>query len=90
MNRFDNSTPRIACGIAAVAMTAMTLGLLVVVPTKMDSGSRDAVSLATAKAVTPAATEVAISPERIEVVGVREANVAAQSRNAAAKRKQQS
>ncbi|MBA3508147.1 MAG: hypothetical protein H0T80_20520 [Betaproteobacteria bacterium] len=90
MNRFDNSTPRTACGIAAVAMTAMTLGLLVVVPTKMDSGSRDAVSLATAKAVTLAATEVAISPACIDVVAVREPNVVVQTRNVASKRKQQS
>ena len=90
MNRFDPSTPRATFGIAAIAMTALTVGLLVVVPTKMDSGDVDTIPLATANALPPSATEVTISPARIDVVGVREANVAAQSRNTAAKRKQQS
>lgn len=90
MNRYENSTARTACGIAAIAMTAMTIGLLVVVPTKLDYGRMDVISLATAKAATPAATEVAISPARIDVVAVREPNVAVQTRNVASKRKQQS
>jgi len=90
MNRFDPSTPRTAFGIAAIAMTALTIDLLVVAPTKVDSGSLAVISLATAKAVTQGTTEVAITPARIDVVGVRETNVTAQSQNTAAKRKQQS
>lgn len=90
MNRFDNSTPRTACGIAAIAMTAVTLGLLVVAPTKIDSGSMDAISLATAKAVTPVATQVVISPACIEVVAVREPNMLVQTRNVTSTLKQQS
>ncbi|MGI8895157.1 MAG: hypothetical protein ACR2HE_05825 [Casimicrobiaceae bacterium] len=90
MNRFDPSTPRTACSIAAIAMTALTIGLLVVIPTKMHSGNLEVMSLVTAKSLTPLATEVAISPARIDVVAVRDPNVAVQSRNVAAKRKQQS
>ncbi len=90
MNRYEPSAPRTACSIAAIAMTAMTIGLLVVVPTKMDSGSLDFISLATAKAATPAATEVIISPARIDVVAVREPNTVVQTRNVASKRKQPS
>lgn len=90
MNRYETSTPRTACGIAAIAMTAMTIGLMVVVPTKMDSGSLDVISLAAANAATPGDTEVAISPARIDVVAVREPNVVVQTGNVASKRKQQS
>ena len=90
MNRFDPSTPRTAFGIAAIAMTALTIGLLGVAPTKMGSDSLDVISLASAKTVAQGATEVAISPARIDVVAVRDPNVAVQSRNVAAKRKQQS
>ena len=89
MNRFDPSTPRATFGIAAIAMTALTIGLLVVAPTKIGSGSLDAISLASAKTVTQGGTEVAISPARIDVVAVRESNVV-ETRNVAAKRKQHS
>ena len=39
MNRFESSTPRVATAIAAVFMTAITLGLFAVVPAALDSGS---------------------------------------------------
>jgi len=89
MSHFDPSTPRTACSIVAIAMATLTLGTMVVVPTKMSSDTADVISLESAKARVSSATEVAISPARIDVVGVREPDVALQNRNAAAKRKQQ-
>jgi hypothetical protein len=72
MNRFQSSTPRAAFGIAAVAMTVVTFGLLVVVPATIESGSEDVRTQASAKLVTPAATAVVIGPTRIDVLDVRE------------------
>ena len=69
MNRYEPEIPRAAFGIAAAALTAITIGLLVVAPAKFDSISADSVTLAAAR--TPA-TEVVISPARVDVVAVRE------------------
>ena len=83
MNSYEPSTPRAAFGLAAVAMAAISIGAMVVLPAKLDSA--DAVTLAAAKAapaassevvIIPAPIEVAISPARIDVIGVREPNVA--------------
>jgi len=35
MNHYETSTPRVTFGIAAVAMTAMTLAVLVLLPAEM-------------------------------------------------------
>jgi hypothetical protein len=35
MNRYETSTPRVTLGVAAVAMTAMTLAALVLLPAEM-------------------------------------------------------
>jgi hypothetical protein len=40
MHRYQFPTPRIAFGFAAVAMTALTLGTLVVLPSRMESDSQ--------------------------------------------------
>ena len=68
MNRFQSSTPRLALGIAAMAMTVVTFGLFVVVPATIDSGSEDVRTQAATKLVTPAATEIVIIPARIDIV----------------------
>lgn len=73
MNRYQPSTPRAAIGFIAVALTAMTIGLMVVVPAKFGNGGQEALTLAKAA---PAPTEVTISPATIDVVGVREPTVA--------------
>src|ERR1700680_2831586 len=39
MNRYEPLIPRVAFGIAAVAMTAITIGVSVIMPAKMDSDS---------------------------------------------------
>ena len=76
MNRYEPGTPRTAFGLVAAALTALTIGLLVVVPSRMDAGPSEAVTLARARAAKPP-TEVAITPARIEVIGVRDREVAA-------------
>ena len=72
MKRYETSTPRVAFGIAAVAMTALTFGMSVVAPLGASSGSREIGTLAAGSAVAPAAIEVAITPARIDVVAERE------------------
>ncbi len=74
MNRYPNSTPRALVAIAAAALTAATLGLAVIVPATLDSAAPDGRALAAARA--PAVIEVAIHPARIDVIGVREPEVA--------------
>ncbi|SRR6266567_449041 len=76
MNNYQASTPRVALGIAAIAMTAGTFGLFVVMPTTIDSGGDGSRTQAAATVVTPEVTNVAIIPARIEVVGVRETEFA--------------
>ena len=41
MNRYEINIPRAACRIAAIAMTAITIGTLVVLPAKMESARHD-------------------------------------------------
>ena len=64
MNGYEPSTPRVALGMAAVAMTAITMGTLVVLPAKFDSVSVDPYALAATKSATKAPIEVAIIPAR--------------------------
>jgi hypothetical protein len=49
MNRYETLIPRVAWGIAAVAMTAITIGVSVVMPAKMDSDSHEPRMLAALK-----------------------------------------
>jgi hypothetical protein len=58
MNNFEFATPRVALGLAAVAMTAVTLGGLVVLPAQMDSVGPDYFVLTAAVAATRASSEV--------------------------------
>ena len=90
MNHYQISSPRKVFAIAAVAMTAITLGLSVVAPAKMLADARDLRALTTSKAMTPAPAEVVASPLHIYVVGVREPElVSVQGRSAPPKRKQE-
>lgn len=76
MNRFEFSIPRAAFGAAAVAMTALTLAVAVVVPATLATADHPARSVAKAAVVAPAGAEAAASRLRIEVVGTRERTVA--------------
>lgn len=40
MKRYDSDTPRVACAIAAMTLTAITIGLLVVLPSRMEADSQ--------------------------------------------------
>jgi hypothetical protein len=40
MKRYESSVPRIACGIAAVAISTVTIGLFVVLPSMMEPQSQ--------------------------------------------------
>jgi hypothetical protein len=42
MNRYEITIPRAVCNIAAIAMTAVTIGLLVVLPARLGPGSQEA------------------------------------------------
>ena len=91
MNRYETSNPRAALSIAAVAMTALTIGLSVIVPARMGYSSPKFGALAASKAVAPASIEADAAPLRIEVFGVRTPElVSVQARSIPPKRKQQS
>ena len=69
MNRYEPSTPRAAFAFAAVALTALTLGLSVVVPAQMDTSKAAAPTMI----LVSEATRIA----RTDVIAVREPKVAA-------------
>ena len=71
MTHYEPSIPRVALGIAAVAMTAITLGVSVVMPAKMDSGGSEPRVLAALKVTTPASTSPA-TVTSVDVVAARE------------------
>jgi hypothetical protein len=70
MKRYQPTTARPLFAAAAAAMTILTIGALVVVPTHMERGAHGT-PLAAATRNVPSATEVAITPARIDVVAVR-------------------
>jgi hypothetical protein len=76
INRYETLIPRVAWGIAAVAMTAITIGVSVVMPAKMDSDSHEPPKLAALK-VTAAAFTGVVTGESIDVVAVHEAGLSA-------------
>ena len=75
MIRYQPLIPRVAFGIAAVAMTAITIGVSVIMPAKMDSDSREPRVLAALKVTAPASTGVVAGAESIAVVAVHEAGL---------------
>jgi len=66
MKNYTSSTPRVASGLAAMAMVAITMGVLVVLPAKFDALSEDPYTLAVARAATMALTGVAVAPARVD------------------------
>lgn len=65
MKRYSPSTFRPAFGVAAAALSAVTLALAVVLPVGLCASCPEDATLATSA---PAAIEVVIIPARIEVV----------------------
>jgi hypothetical protein len=68
---YQPSVPRVALGIATVAMTVISLAVSVILPAQMDSGSREPRMLAASKAAAPASVGLA-TVSTIDVVAVRE------------------
>lgn len=71
MHRYEASRPRVALGITAVAMTAITMGVFVVMPARMEAISHEPRMLAASKVTTLASTRTAI-----DVVAVHESGLA--------------
>jgi methionine-rich copper-binding protein CopC len=69
--RSEASAHRPAFALVAVALTALSLALAVVVPTRHDPVHASAPASLATKAVAPEPITVTISPQRIEVVGRR-------------------
>lgn len=76
MNRYETSMPRMSFGLAAIALSVVTLALTVMLPASLSPARNASTSLAAAKAGAPAAIEVAIIPARIVVTGECEQNMA--------------
>jgi len=74
MKRYDFPTPRLAFGAAAVALTALTLGVSLVAPANLGT-ARDAVPV-TAAADEPYRTVVIVTPTRVDVIAVRTSTTA--------------
>jgi hypothetical protein len=55
ITRYETRTPRVAFAIAAVAMTAITLGVSVILPAKLELASHEARIVDAARTVPPAA-----------------------------------
>ena len=75
MNGYKPSKPRAALGLIAVAMSAITIGAMVVLPVKLDSVNAEPSMLAAAEAATKAPIEVAVDPQCDDVPAVVERDV---------------
>jgi hypothetical protein len=67
MKRYEFPTPRLAFGIAAVALTALTLTVSLVVPANLEVAP-DARSIVATPVATPAATRAATESDRTDMV----------------------
>ena len=61
MNRYEINIPRAACRIAAIAMTAITIGTLVVLPAKMEAARHELRQPVTANVLAATPAQWAIS-----------------------------
>jgi len=77
MNRYKTRIPRVALGLAAVAMTAITIGVSVVMPSRLDSDSREPRLLEPLTVTAPASAGEVTGSESIHVVAVQEAGLSA-------------
>jgi len=73
MNEYRESYSRLAMGCTAIAITAVVIGLAVIVPAQMHGRSFEAPAAQTA--VAPGSIEADILPARIEVFGIRDPKV---------------
>ena len=71
VNGYESSVSRVACGIAAVAMTAITIGVAVVMPAKMESDSHEPLDVAASKVPPLVVADIITDSATINVVAVR-------------------
>ena len=76
MNRYEFPTPRVAFGFAALAMSALTIGVLVILPSRMESDSQAYALFAASRAAQCAS---ALPAKCADVVGVEEPSLHAVS-----------
>ena len=69
MNRYETTNPRAAFGLAAVAMTVITIAMMVVVPATLDSRGDATRNLASRTVVSPAEVDAASPVARRIVIG---------------------
>ena len=81
MNSYVPVRPRATIALCAMALTVLTISLLVVAPAKFDAANPDARTLAASRVAPSAPTVVAISPARTDVIGVRQAEIASAGMN---------
>jgi hypothetical protein len=72
MNDYKPSSRPAAFGALAVALTALTIGLAVVLPAKMDAGSHEVRTVATSQSASTPAADTGSGPIRIEVIARRD------------------
>ena len=72
MNDYKPSSRPAAFGAVAVALTAMTVGLAVVLPAKMDAGSHEVRTVSAPQPVSAPAADLDSGPIRIEVIAGRD------------------
>ena len=77
MSRYEASMPHVAFGIAAVAMTAITFGVSVIMPAKMESDNLEPRIVAASKVTTPAVTGVITDSASIDVAVLRDPGLSA-------------
>ena len=75
MNGYNPSKPRTALGLTAIAMSAITIGAMVVLPAKLDSVNAEPFMLAAAETAIKAPIEVAVDPQCDDVPAVVERDV---------------
>ncbi len=71
MKHYQPSIPRVALGIATVAMTVITIAASVILPAHMGSASRGLPTLTASKEIAPPSMGLA-SVTRVDVVAARE------------------
>ena len=77
MNGYKASTPRAALGVAAVAMTAITMSALIVLPAELGAVSAAPDLLNAANAATSSRSDVVLRPARADAPDIhRDARVA--------------
>jgi len=77
MERYETPIPRVACGIAAAAMTAIIVGVSVILPATMVTESSEPRTLAASKAAKRESMDPATGLTSVDIVGARSPELSA-------------